>query len=92
MRFCCKTENFTKSAQFRSQNVLLVLTKKMSTHTLFLTINNEFVGVKLPKHGSFSPLLPASPVIKQPYMRIVVAHVDKRLCGFNSEAGIQAMV
>ena len=32
MRFCCKTENFTKSAQFWSQNVPLVLTKKMSIY------------------------------------------------------------
>ena len=59
---------------------------------MFLTINNEFIGVLLPMHGSFSPLLPASPVINEPYTRIVVAHVDKRLCGFNSEAGSQAMV
>ena len=29
-----KTENFTKSVQIWSQNVPLVLTKKMSTHTL----------------------------------------------------------
>ena len=29
MRFCCKTENFTKSAQFWSQNVPLGLTKKI---------------------------------------------------------------
>ena len=34
MHFCCKIENFTKSAQFWSQNVPLVLTKKTSTHTL----------------------------------------------------------
>ena len=45
MRFCCKAENFTSSAQVLSQNVLLVLAKKMSTHTLFLTINKEVIKV-----------------------------------------------
>ena len=34
IRFCCKTENFAKSAQFWFQSVPLVLTKKTSTHTL----------------------------------------------------------
>ena len=34
MRFCCKTENFALSAQSWFQSVPLVLTKKMSTHTL----------------------------------------------------------
>ena len=34
MRFCCEIENFAKSAQIWSQRVPLVLTKKMSTHTL----------------------------------------------------------
>ena len=43
--FCCKTENFTKSAQFWSQNVPLVVTKKASTHFMFLTINNGVIGV-----------------------------------------------
>ena len=46
MRFCCRTENFTKSAQFWSQNVPLVLTKKNEyPHFMFLTINNGVIGV-----------------------------------------------
>ena len=36
MRFCCKIENFAKTAQIWSQRVPLVLTKKTSTHTLCL--------------------------------------------------------
>ena len=36
MQFCCKKENFAKSAQIcGSQRVPLILTKKTSTHTLF---------------------------------------------------------
>ena len=34
MRFLGKTKNFTKAAQFWSQNVQLVPIKKMNTHTL----------------------------------------------------------
>ena len=34
VRFCCKIENFAKSAQIWYQRVPLVLTKKTSTHTL----------------------------------------------------------
>ena len=60
MRFCCKTENFTKSAQFWSKNVSLVLAEKTSNHTyfMFLTINNGVIwSLKLPNHALFSPLL-----------------------------------
>ena len=57
MRFCCKPENFAKSAQIWSQRVPLVLTKKTSTYTLFLTINNEVIwGLKSPNHDVLSAI------------------------------------
>ena len=58
MRFCCITENFTKSAQFWSRNVPLVLTKKTST-TLYVSDHKQwsYWSLKLPNYALFSPLL-----------------------------------
>ena len=46
MRFCCKIENFTKSAQFRSQNVSLVLTKKR-VPTLYVSDHKQVKTTEL---------------------------------------------
>ena len=58
MGFCCKTKKFSKSAQFWSQNVPLVLTKKRVA-TLYVSDlkQRSYWSLKLPNHASFSPLL-----------------------------------
>ena len=58
MRFCCKIESFTKSAQFWSQNVSLGLIKKR-VPTLYASDHKQrsYSSLKLPNHASFSPLL-----------------------------------
>ena len=57
MRFCCKTENFTKYARFWSQNVPLVLRKRVPT--LYVSDHKQlsYWSLKLPNHAPFSPLL-----------------------------------
>ena len=58
MPFCCKTENFTKSAQFWSQNVSLILTKK-TIPTLYISDHKQqsYWSLKLPNHALFLPTL-----------------------------------
>ena len=47
---------------------------------------------ELPNHGLFSPFVALCLISQMNRTRIVVAHVDKRLCVFNSEAENQAIV
>ena len=88
MRFCCKTEKFTKSAQFWSQDVPTVLTKKTSTHTLF----NGVIGVQsYQTMPHFHHSCITSPFINKPYVHRR-GQADKRLCVFNREVENQARV
>ena len=60
---------------------------------MFLTINNEVIGVQSYQIRDLIFTFVAQRLLSYTYrMRIVVAHVDKRLCVFSSEAGNQAMV
>ena len=70
MRFCCKTENFTKSAQFWSQNVPLVLTKKR-VPTLYFSDHKHW-SLKLPNHALFSPLLYNTSFHKQAVLALLL--------------------
>ena len=67
LRFCCKTENFTKSAQF---GLKIFHSFHECPHFMVLTINNQVFGVQ----SCHSPFLH-----KTKHTRIVVVHVDKRL-------------
>ena len=75
MWFCCKTENFAWSAQFWFQSVLLVLTKKTSTHTLwFCPQITKLLGV-LSDHAmahtcTIRHCKLASPRVNEPYAHL----------------------
>ena len=84
MRFWCKLENFAKSAQIWSQHVPLVLTKKMSTHTLcFWPWTTKLLGVE---NGQNQPHVrhccKTYPDVNEPYAHCRCAS-DERLIFYN---------
>ena len=91
VRFCCKTENFTKSAQFWSQIVPLVLTKK-GVPTLYVSDHEQrsYWSLKLLNHALFSPRLHNVSFYKQT-VRASLSHMSISAFGFfNIEAKNQA--
>ena len=57
MWFCNKTEKFTKSAQFWSQSVRLVLRERVPTLYVSDHKQRSYWSLKLPNHALFSLLL-----------------------------------
>ena len=54
MRFCCKTENITKSAQF-GLKMFRSFELRKRVPTLYVSDHKQrsYLSLKLPKHGSF---------------------------------------